>query len=247
MWDDAKALNGLSATLFAMAVLALLAAFTLWLVRHSVFAFREVVVVTPLSRASPLQLEAIIRDELTGTFFTLNLERTRAAIARVPWVRSAALRRQWPPRLEVAIEEHQPLARLGEGTLVNTEGEVFVANHVGELPRFEGPDAASVEMTRRYRAWSDRLQPLALAVDGIRVSSRGGWEIVAHDGGGTLTVELGRDEVDARLERFVVAYARTLGSLARAGTRIELVDLRYRNGFSAKVPSFREKSPRKAT
>ena len=58
---------------------------------------------------------------------------------------------------------------------------------------------------------------------------------------GTLTVELGRDEPDARLARFVLVQPRTLGRLARAGTRVDYVDLRYRNGFAARVPQFREK------
>jgi cell division septal protein FtsQ len=61
-----------------------------------------------------------------------------------------------------------------------------------------------------------------------------------------LTLELGRDEPDARLARFVAVHGRTLGALARAGTRIEAVDLRYRNGFAARIPGFREKSAKPA-
>jgi hypothetical protein len=34
--------------------------------------------------------------------------------------------------------------------------------------------------------------------------------------------------------------------LARTGTRIEHVDLRYRNGFAARFPGFRERAPKKA-
>jgi cell division septal protein FtsQ len=57
---------------------------------------------------------------------------------------------------------------------------------------------------------------------------------------------LGRDDPSGRLARFVAAHDRTIGALARAGRRIEQVDLRYRNGFAARVPSFREKSARKS-
>ena len=42
------------------------------------------------------------------------------------------------------------------------------------------------------------------------------------------------------------SHGRTLGALARAGTRIDAVDLRYRNGFAARVPGFREKSAKPA-
>ena len=43
--------------------------------------------------------------------------------------------------------------------------------------------------------------------------------------------------------------ARVRGRLpldARAGTRVDYVDLRYRNGFAARVPQFREKPGRPA-
>jgi cell division protein FtsQ len=55
-----------------------------------------------------------------------------------------------------------------------------------------------------------------------------------------LTIEVGREQpqlsVAARLERFVANYAATVGKIS---ARIEGVDLRYPNGFAAKVPGMR--------
>lgn len=242
MWDDTRALSGLATTLTLMAVLALLAAATGWLARQPLFAIREVVVTTPLVRASAPGLEAVIRNEIDGTFFTMDLERARASIGSVPWVRAAALRRQWPQRLEITIEEHAPLAHFSEGVLVNTFGEVFEAGYPGALPRFSGPAPRAGEMTMRYREWSSALAPLMLEVVELAMSDRGGWRIRALGEHGPLTLELGRDEAPARLARFVAAYSRTVGALGRQGTRIEHVDLRYRNGFAARIPAFREAS-----
>lgn len=245
MWDDAKALNALAATLAAMAALALVASAAWWLAGRPAFAIREVVVTTPLERASAPHLEAIIREELAGTFFTMRLDRARSAIGKVAWVRGVALRRQWPPKLEVAIEEHAPLARYAEGVLVNTLGETFVAAHSGALPRFFGPEGAAGEMTARYRDWTAVLAPLALEIIELSRSARGGWRVRAMGSDGPLILELGRDEPSARLRRFVAAHARTLGALARQGTRIDHVDLRYRNGFAARMPGFREGAAKK--
>jgi cell division protein FtsQ len=244
MWDDAKALSGIAATLVAMAVAALIASAIAWLARQPAFAIREVVVTTPLARASAPHLEAVIREEIRGTFFTLDLERARAAIGKVPWVRGVALRRQWPQRLEIAIEEHLPLARLGEDALVNTFGETFTASYAGALPRFAGPEGYAREITDRYREWSAVLAPLALDVIELAMSPRGGWRVRALGSEGPLTLELGRDEASARLQRFVAVHANTIGALARQGTRIEHVDLRYRNGFAVRVPGFREPAAR---
>ena len=246
MWDDAKQLNAIAGTLGALVVAALLWGGVTWAVRQRAFAIQDVVITTNLERASPAHLEAVIREELTGTFFTMDLDRARRALAQVPWVRGVALRRQWPHRLDVAIEEHEPFARWNDTGLVSSRGEVFNAEWNGELPQFAGPNGHAGEMTERFRTWSAQLSPLALAVNSLTLSPRGGWQLMAAGSAGALVVELGREEPDARLARFVAAYGRTLATLTRAGTRVDYVDLRYRNGFAARVPAFREKKQKPA-
>ena len=66
MWDDAKQMNALAATLATIAALCLAWVAVAWTVRQPWFAFREVVVTTPLARASGAHLEAVIREELTA-------------------------------------------------------------------------------------------------------------------------------------------------------------------------------------
>jgi cell division protein FtsQ len=246
MWDDARALNAIAATLAAIAVALLSWGAIAWLVRQPVFALREVVIVGRLDRASPAHLEAVIRDEFVGTFFTINLDRARASLMQVPWVRGVALRRQWPRRLEVTIDEHQPLARWNDDALLDADGTVFAADFEGDLPRLAGPDARAAEVVSRYREWGALLAPLSLTLDAVTLSARGGWELSARGGAGPLEIELGRDEPTQRLARFVAAWDRTLGALARSGTRITHVDLRYRNGFAARMPESREKPTRKS-
>jgi len=245
MWDDPRQLNAVAGA-FALVAAGLLAwGAVAWAARQPAFAFREVVMSSPLQRANVAQFEAVIRNELSGTFFTMNLDRARAALARVPWVRSVALRRQWPRRLEVTVEEHEPLARWNENALVNIQGEVFTADHEGGLPAFSGPDGAAPDVTRRFREWSGVLAPLALVVHELRLTARGSWHVTAAGDAGLLDIELGREEPADRLERFVTTFGRTVGALEKAGTRIGYVDLRYRNGFAARVPEFKERPPKR--
>jgi cell division protein FtsQ len=246
MWDDVKQLHAVATGLALLAAALLGYGAVQWITRLPAFEFRAVTLDGALERVSAPHLEAVIRDELAGTFFTMNLDRARASLERVPWVRRIALRRQWPQRLEISVEEHVPLARWNATALVNVEGEVFAAEHDGELPQFEGPEGRSTEMAARYREWNEALAPLAMAVEALRLSARGGWYVRARGEGGTLGLELGRDEPAARLARFLAAHGQTLGVLARTGRRIEHVDLRYRNGFAARVPGFRERAPKRA-
>jgi cell division protein FtsQ len=242
MWNDAKQMNALAITLAAITAVCLAWVAVAWIVRQPAFGFREVVVTTPLVRANAAHLEAVVREELAGTFFTMDLQRARGALAQVPWVRSVALRRQWPHRLEVTVDEHEPLARWNDGALVSARGEVFSAQASDDLPQFEGPDGRAGDVAGRYRAWSEALAPLALTVREVRLSPRGGWQVRAAGPNGALSIDLPRDEPDARLARFVAVHGRTLGALARSGTRVDAVDLRYRNGFAARIPAFRERT-----
>ncbi|MGE5169777.1 MAG: cell division protein FtsQ/DivIB [Rudaea sp.] len=245
MWDDERQLNAIAITLAVIALGFLAWAAVGWVTRLPAFAFRDVVVTTPLARASAAHLESVIRGELRGTFFTMDLDAARVSLARVPWVRSVALRRQWPRRLEIAVDEHAPFARWNDDALVDTRGEVFIANYAGELPEFNGPDGQSALMTARFREWAALLAPLALRLTGLDLSARGGWQLHAENESGPLTLDVGRDDVAGRLERFRAVYARTLGVLAHAGKPVDHVDLRYRNGFAARMPDFREKPRRK--
>ena len=130
---------------------------------------------------------------------------------------------------------------------MSTRGEVFTANWAGDLPEFSGPDEQAKAMVERYREWAALLAPLALRVHGLRLSARGGWQLQTGEDSGALTLDVGRDDVSARLARFVAVYARTMGVLARAGKPAAHVDLRYRNGFAARIPGFQEKPPRKVS
>ena len=71
----------------------------------------------------------------------------------------------------------------------------------------------------------------------MQVTPRRAWQIRLRDG---TTLELGREEIEARLGRYISAYNRTLGPLRR---KVDVVDLRYANGFAARIPELRhEKS-----
>jgi cell division protein FtsQ len=244
MWDNPRQLNAVALMVVAAAVTMLAVAAVRWATRQPAFALREVVIHGPLQRANPAHIEAVVREELRGTFFTLRLADARASLANVPWVRAVTLRRAWPLRLEVSVTEHEPLARWNDSALVNVQGETFSADYDGELPQFTGPEGRAADVAAHFREFMQVLRPTGLAVAEIRLTERAAWELKT-EGAAALTLELGRVEPDARLARFVAYYTATLGRLRRGGVRVDQVDLRYRNGFAARVPGFRESTAKK--
>jgi cell division protein FtsQ len=230
MWDKPAALNTLADLLFVAALLGLLYAGVAYAVRLPAFSINAVRVVTPLVHVTREQVEEIVRREVRGTFFTLQLGSARAAFEKLPWVRSAEVRRQWPGGLEVALTEHLPLARWGKEALVNVHGEVFEAAFDGALPVFNGPAGSAKEMAIQYDHFRRSLAAIEKAPGEINVSARRAWQIRLDDG---MTLDLGREQVEVRLRRFVAAYPRTIARMTRT---VDRVDLRYANGFAARVP-----------
>ena len=233
MWDSPQLLNRTANALFALAAV-LIAYGAVWLVvRLPVFALREVHVIGDARHITRAQVEALVENELKGTFFTLNLSLARRAFEKLPWVREVNLRRRWPARLEVNVIEHVPLARWGSHALVNMQGEVFQAAYDGKLPTFAGPPGTSKEIAIQYEFFRRNLAALGTVPMHVQLSPRRAW-LVKLDGGPTL--ELGREEVEARLGRYIEVYERTVGALRR---RIDYVDLRYANGFAVRIPELK--------
>jgi cell division protein FtsQ len=179
---------------------------------------------------SRAQIEAVVRRDLRGNFFTLDLAQARKSFEAIAWVRKADVRRQWPDRLDVTLEEHVPLARWGTLGLVNTQGEVFQAQYEGQLPVFNGPNGAAKEMAIQYAYFRRALEAIGREPVQVNVSARRAWSI-RLDGGTTL--ELGRADIEGRLARYVQNHAQAASLLGR---RMEYVDLRYANGFAVRIP-----------
>jgi cell division protein FtsQ len=225
--------NALTAAAFLLAAYATVH----YVMRLPAFPLREVRITTELAHVTPGEVETIVAGELQGNFFTLDLERARAGFEKLPWVRKVNVRRQWPDRLEVALEEHVPLGRWGGAALVNTFGEPFAATYDGQLPLFVGPPGSAKEIAIQYGYFQKSLAAIGLTPVQVQVSARRAWQVRLASG---VTLELGREYVEARLDRFIAVYARTVGRLQR---RINYVDLRYANGFAVGIPELGQEQP----
>lgn len=174
---DIRLMNA-TAALLAFAGAALLAAVALlWIARQPVFAVRGVQVDGDLTHNTASTIRAHAAPRLAGNFFTMDLAATRRAFEGVPWVRQAVVRRVWPNRLAVRLEEHRAVALWATHApngdeaadkLVNSRGEVFEAN-LGDveddaLPTLRGPDAAS---STHMLALLARLQPVIASMNAV--------------------------------------------------------------------------------
>lgn len=152
LWHRPTLLNTLSDLLFLSALAVLLAAALVWVVRIPAWPVRQVDFIHPLQHVSQEDIANVLPNVMNGNFFNLDVDAMRLALMELPWVRQVKVRRVWPARLQIELEEHRPLAHWGdretvhatarnaqnknaargdtvggteETTLVNAQGEIF--------------------------------------------------------------------------------------------------------------------------
>ena len=230
MWDNAALLRNIANALTVVSVCAVLYG-TAYYVMHlpGLFPLHSVRLSAAPQRVDAPEVLQVVRNEVHGNFFTVDIERLRAALEQLPWVRSVNIRREFPNRLTVQLEEHQTLARWNGTALVNRQGEVFVAETAQVLPGFIGQEGYSQEVAQYYAQFSGQLAGLNLQVTQLAQSPRHAWQLHLSNG---MVLELGSEDMQQRLDRFVAVYPYSLASMQDL---VKYVDLRYRNGFAVQL------------
>ena len=227
MWDNAALLRNIADTLIAFSVLAVLYGAGYYTVHlPGLLPVRSVHLSATPHRVVAEEVLAVARNEVRGNFFTVDIERLRQSLEKLPWVRRVNIRREFPDRLAVQMEEHQALARWNSSALVNMQGEVFSADSEQALPGFIGQAGDSGEVAQRYMQFSRQLAALNLQMAQLALSPRHAWQLRLSNG---MVLELGREEMQQRLARFVAVYPYSMA--VQAGS-VRYVDMRYRNGFA---------------
>ncbi len=227
MWNDVLALNRLTAMLVLIVLAVAAYAAARRLAAMPVFAIRALEVRGAGGAAlEHLSAERIGKEcvpRIRGTLFTTDLADAKHAFESLPWVRTASVRRQWPGRLVVEIEEHQVLGRWndeGGNRFVSRKGEAF--NAPGEsalgarLPLLTGPEGSERDVVRTYGQFRERLGTIGKAPQMVALSPRQAWTVRLSDG---VMLDVGREQpsstVISRVERFVAHYASTVAQFER--------------------------------
>jgi cell division protein FtsQ len=171
--------------------------------------------------------------------FRLSLEEKKRQVESIPWVRYATLSRAYPHRLAVNLVERTPVA------FVNVEGRVKLVDGEGvlldkpEQAAFDFPVLAGLDATGGV---TERRARLALYEEFAREvssdASAAGWLVSEVDladpddlkavlvqGRETLQVHFGHENFQGRFHNLLTL----LPEVQKGNTRIDSVDLRYRN------------------
>jgi cell division protein FtsQ len=243
VWDDETVMDTLTKALLSLLVLILALASLWWAITRPMFSFSQILIEGADGKEivnvnAPTVRGTAVR-QIQGNFFTADLQQVRDMFEQVTWVRKASVRREWPNKLIVTVEEHVPLGLWGDdGRLLSDKGAVFVANIAeaelhGQMMEFSGPDGSEAEVVKRYAELQQWFAPIKLFPISVTASPLMSWSVKFHNG---IVIQLGRDDakenVKTRIDRLMTAYP---DIASRLNGRIESVDLRYQSGFAVKA------------
>ena len=239
---DVKLMNMMASVLFLVFALLIAGSLAAWVSQHPVFSVRAIAVTGEVAHSNAVTLRANVASQLSGTFFTMDLERARLAFEALPWVRKAVVRREFPNRLKVVLQEHKAFAywgQEGDSRLLNNFGEVFEANveevEQADLPRLNGPEGQGTAVLAMYQTLQPLFEGMDMVIEQLELSGRGGWRVRLDSG---AAFELGSGsaaEVLERTQRFLKTLTQVTSRYGRTPEALESADLRHEDGYAIRL------------
>ncbi|RLV58964.1 FtsQ-type POTRA domain-containing protein [Parashewanella curva] len=176
------------------------------------------------------EIQMALKSLLSRSFFSANVTQVQKALEALPWVYRASVKREWPSKLKVYIQEQQVLAHWNGNQWINQQGDVFqavVPKHIemGPLPYLYGPNGEAKDMLKSYQQLKKLLAINGFHVERLTLTPRRAWQVILANG---IELHLGREDKMRRVQRFIDVYP----ILKKENKPIDHVDLRYDTGLA---------------
>ncbi len=166
-----------------------------------------------------------------GTFMTQDVNIIQQQIERLPWIKQASVRKQWPDELKIHLVEYVPIARWNDQHMIDAQGNAFSvpAERTSKqvLPMLYGPEGSESEVLQGFDSMGAVLAKDKFMLKEAAMTARRSWVLTLNDG---IKLNLGRSDTLERLNRFVELYPVLLKQAQTDNKRISYVDLRYDSG-----------------
>ncbi|MFZ2578412.1 MAG: cell division protein FtsQ [Citrobacter portucalensis] len=175
--------------------------------------------------------QSILALGAPGTFMTQDVNIIQSQIERLPWIKQASVRKQWPDELKIHLVEYVPIARWNDQHMVDAEGNTFSVPtgraNKQVLPMLYGPEGSASEVLQGFRDMGQVLAKDRFTLKEAAMTARRSWQLTLNN---DIKLNLGRGDTIKRLSRFVELYPVLQQQAQTDGKRISYVDLRYDSG-----------------
>ncbi|TCN79697.1 cell division protein FtsQ/DivIB [Shewanella fodinae] len=169
-----------------------------------------------------------LQDLMKRSFFSADVTQVQQALENLPWVYRVSVRRDWPAKLKVYLQEQVPVAHWNQDAWLNEHGEVFAAPAkpgLENLPWLSGPEKRGAEVLTAFKQLDELLRINSFRLEKLSLTPRLAWEAVLGNG---IVLELGREDRMSRVQRFINVYP----ELLKQEKSVARVDLRYDTGLA---------------
>lgn len=175
--------------------------------------------------------QSILALGAPGTFMSQDVNIIQSQIERLPWIKQASVRKQWPDELKIHLVEYVPIARWNDQHMVDADGNAFSvpAERTSKqiLPMLYGPEGSENEVLQGYRDMGQVLAKDKFTLKEAAMTARRSWQVTLSN---DIKLNLGRGDTMKRLARFVELYPVLQQQAQTDGKEISYVDLRYDSG-----------------
>jgi cell division septal protein FtsQ len=179
--------------------------------------------ITGVQYASRSRIRQVFALDFGRSIYRIPLQERLRSLLEIEWVRSAAVRRRWPNRLEVHIVERTPVAFVqlppmrGQGpaevALIDADGVLLPLPGRAQfhLPVLKGIRRDQDLAARRARVSTAlkllaEAQPVSEHFVEIDVSDPNDLKLMYDHGGRMLLLHLGKENFESRLRNFLAHY-----------------------------------------
>lgn len=199
------------------------------------FPLRHVRIEGQLRNLAETDLQPVAAEVLGQNFFMADLGALRTTLAENPWIEQIIIRRWWPDVVEIELSERVAFgywtANENKREMVDVNGRRFqppVVRQPGPWPRLSGPNGHEKALIDAYGKIHALFEPVGLRLAKLTQDERRAWWLTFDNG---LKVYVGREQFEQRLQRLAQLYPQILSAQI---DQIEVVDLRYGNGFAVR-------------
>jgi len=191
--------------------------------------------------ATEKELISLVEKDVSEGFWQLNLEDIKQILETHTWVRRAEVRREWPNRLFIGIDEYVPVARWNDYYLLTTTGVLVMPKSIvlfDYLPmlidqygstqkKFSESDQIK-DMIAWFNFFQEPLIAQGLNITKQSRTAQGEIILVIND---AIRLVLGAEDIKVRFRRFLALLDTPFKEKLAV---INNIDLRYANGIAVK-------------
>ena len=182
-----------------------------------------------LKRISTKSIENNTKNLLKKRFLSFSASEVKQKLETLDWVQSVEIIRVWPNKIDIRIMEESLLGIWNDDLILNSSGKLYVVDKRSipeNIPRLIGPKGSEKDVMNLFIQINNLLTGRGLYLETLTLDARGSWSFTIKP---KIEIELGKTEINQKLERFFLALDQSL--LAKIN-KVSYIDLRYSEGLA---------------